>query len=262
MNYSFMTFSTPQLTLAENLALAQQLGYAGIEPRISAGHAHGIEFDTPAEQRAAIRRQAADSGIALCCLATSCRYADPATTQANTDDTLRSIDLAGDVGSPCLRVFGGNIPEGVSREQAADLLVAALRAVADQAQARGVTVCMETHDSWCDPAHVALVIERVNHPAIAVNWDIMHPIRVGGATMDSAFNTLQPWIRHLHIHDGTKGDPLVMLPIGEGDIDHRRAIELLQTINYSGFISGEWINWEPYETHLPRELAMLRGYEG
>ena len=25
--------------------------------------------------------------------------------------------------------------------------------------------------------------------------------------------------------------------------------------------SGEWIGWEPYEVHLPRELAMLKKYE-
>ena len=35
----------------------------------------------------------------------------------------------------------------------------------------------------------------------------------------------------------------------------------MMEIDYPGFISGEWINWEPYEQHLPRELATLKGYE-
>ena len=43
MRYSFMSFSTPQLKLKEMLALANKLGYDGIEPRLDANHAHGNE---------------------------------------------------------------------------------------------------------------------------------------------------------------------------------------------------------------------------
>ena len=28
-----------------------------------------------------------------------------------------------------------------------------------------------------------------------------------------------------------------------------------------GYLSGEWIGWEPYAVHLPRELAAMRAYE-
>ena len=62
------------------------------------------------------------------------------------------------------------------------------------------------------------------------------------------------------LRDGS-GDGIELRPIGEGIIDHRRAVELLLGAGYDGFISGEWINWEPYEMHLPREIATLRRYE-
>ena len=261
MKYAFMSFSTPELDLTETLSLACQLGYDGIEPRLSAEHRHGIEFDTPADARRAIRAQVEDSGIALCCLATSCQYSNPETLAQMMDDTRRAIDLAGDVGAPRLRVFGGMIPAGVSREQAFAQCVESFRGVAGQAAARGVTLCMETHDSWCDPEQVAAVLRAVDHPNIAANWDIMHPVRAGGATMDSAFAALTPWIRHLHVHDGALSEPFTLLPIGEGGIDHRRALTMLLALPYDGFISGEWIGWEPYQTHLPRELATLRRYE-
>lgn len=81
--------------------------------------------------------------------------------------------------------------------------------------------------------------------------------------MDDAFETLRPWIEHVHFHDGvTTADRLQMVPIGTGEIDHRRAVQLLQAMPYTNYLSGEWINWEPWETHLPRELAVMRGYEG
>lgn len=256
-----MSFSTPAVDLAGMLELARRYGYDGIEPRLDSNHAHGIEVAATAAQRESIRKQVDESGIAIACLATSITYADPARTDEMIAQTRQRIDLAGDLNVPAIRVFGGKIPEGVSREQAIDLLVDSLSEVADQAQERGVTVCVETHDHWCDPTHIAAVLARIDHPAIAANWDIMHPVRTAKVTMDYAFETLKPWIRHLHIHDGTIADGK-LAPIGTGDIDHRRALELLKTIDYDGFLSGEWINWEPYDVHLPRELATMKRFEG
>lgn len=262
MQYSFMTFSCPELSLDQVLALAKKIGYDGIEPRVSSKHKHGVEFDASPAVRKEIRQKAEASGIRMACVATSCVYADPAKTAAMIEDTHKAIDLAGDVGAPCIRVFGGIFPESVSREQAIDNVAKALDSVAEHAQQRQVVVCMETHDDWCDPAHVAAVMQRVNHPAIAVNWDIMHPVRSAGATMDQAFDVLKPWIRHVHFHDDQIIDGQRKLcPIGQGPVDHRRAVQLLKAMPYRDFLSGEWISWEPYETHLPRELATMKRYE-
>ncbi|OPZ26816.1 MAG: 3-dehydroshikimate dehydratase [Lentisphaerae bacterium ADurb.BinA184] len=260
MNYAFMTFSTPELTLREVLAAAKTYGYDGIEPRLDVGHRHGIEVAASPRERADIRRQVADSGIALACLATSLTFADPAKTETMLRDARDRIGLAGDLGVPVIRVFGGGIPAGLGREAAIGLVTDSLRRLADHAAERGVAIAMETHDDWCDPRHVAAVMRGVAHPAVAVNWDIMHPVRTGRATIDESFAALRPWIRHLHIHDG-RGEGGELTPIGTGIINHRRAIELLRGIAYAGFISGEWINWEDYRVHLPRELATLKEYD-
>ncbi|MEZ4729388.1 MAG: sugar phosphate isomerase/epimerase family protein [Caldilineaceae bacterium] len=262
MNYAFMSFSCPQLSLADMITAAQRYGYAGLEPRTGGNHAHGVELTATAAERAAIRQQAVDGGIDLCCLAVSCRYADPATVGDQVDETRRYLDLAADLGIPRLRVFGGKIPEGISREAAVAVVAAALATVAEHAAQQQVTICLETHDDWCDPAHVVAVMQAVNHPAIAVNWDVMHPVRAGGVTMAEAYTMLRPWIRHVHIHDGSKRmDKLEFLPIGQGEFDHRQVVQLLQSDGYEGYLSGEWINWEPYDVHLPRELAAMQTYE-
>ncbi len=262
MRYSFMSFSCPQLILDEMLALAKRLGYDGVEPRLMSGHRHGVETDASPAARREIRAKVAASGIALACLATSCSYADPRTRRKQVEETLRCIDLAAEVGCPRLRVFGGVLPRDVSREQALALVSEALLAVARQAHERGVTICVETHDDWSHPDHLAEVMRRVASPAIAVNWDIMHPVRQGRLTMDQAFQILRPWIRHVHWHDGVDSQgELTLKPVGQGDFDHRRAVQLLQAAAYDGFLSGEWIDWEPYEVHLPRELATMRAYE-
>lgn len=262
MKYAFMSFSTPKLTLKEMLTLARELGYDGIEPRLDAGHAHGVEVAAEPDERDKIRRAADEGGVALACLAVSCQFADPAQAPTMIAEAHERIDLAGDVGAPRLRVFGGAFPENVTREQAVEQVAGSLRALADHAAERGVTVCMETHDAWCDPRHVAEVMKRVDHPAVAVNWDALHPVREGLATIDESFEALRPWIRHLHVHDAlTPQRRFELVPMGEGVADHKRVIELLKTISFDGYLSGEWIDWEPHETHLPRELATLKGYE-
>jgi len=261
MKYSFMSFSCPQLTLGELLATARRFGYEGVEPRIDRQHKHGVEISASAAQCKEIKKQAAGNGITLSCIATSCAFADPDITKQNVEHALKCVDLAADVGAGRIRVFGGSLAKDQKREEAVRIVADALRAVADHAKGRGVTVCMETHDDWCLPEDVAAVMRLANHPAVAVNWDIMHPVRVCKLTMDQAFETLKPWIRHLHIHDGVPGSAQ-LVPIGSGGIDHKRAVELLLTIPYEGYLSGEWINWsDPYEKHLPRELAIMKSYE-
>jgi sugar phosphate isomerase/epimerase len=262
MRFAFMSFSTPEMNLQQMLSLAEELGYDGIEPRLDADHKHGVEVECSAEERESIRERVAESEVSLACLATSCRFADPQERDRMLEDAHERIDLAGDVGAPCIRVFGGRYPESLSREETIDGLAEALGALADHADGRGVTVALETHDAWCDPAHVAEVLRRVDHPAVGANWDIMHPVRTGLATIEESFEALAPWIRHLHVHDGLFGEAgMELVPIGEGQVDHGRALALLGGTGFDGFVSGEWINWEPAEVHLPRELAALRGLE-
>jgi sugar phosphate isomerase/epimerase len=246
------------------LEAAQRFGYEGVELRIDAEHHHGLERDASSEARRDARNRAASAGIAICCVATSCRFADPAAADGHVHDGREAIALAADLGAPRLRVFGGPIPDGMDRVAAVEQVARGLGALTEEARRRDVTVCVETHDDWSDPVDVAALMRRVDHPAIAVNWDIMHPVIFAGRRMDEAFAALRPWIRHVHVHDGGFDDDgkLKMLPIGTGDVDHGRALALLAEMGYDGYISGEWIEWEPWEVHLPRELAAMKALEG
>lgn len=259
MRYSFMSFSCPGLSLREMFSLARRSGYDGIEPRLGSGHQHGVEVETDSHQRAVIRQLAQENGIALCCLATSCRFADPAIARENLDLAHQAIDLAGDVGASTIRVFGGAFPETLSRFEAIQQVSSSLLTLVEHARDREVTVCLETHDAWCDPAHVAEVMKRVDDPAIGVNWDFQHPIRACGWTVDQAYTTLKPWIRHVHFHDGTLEQSfLEMKPIGEGVYHPERVVELLFADHYEGFLSGEWFEWPDYESYLPKEVSAMR----
>jgi len=263
VRYSFMSFSLPEADLTEFVGAAQRYGYDGVEPRVGGGHRHGIELDTSPAQRREIRSFAADHGVAVACVSAGCRFADPGPAAEQIPVARRVIELAADLDSHRVRVFGGQFPDDVSRETAHASIVGALRELAPFAADHGVTVVMETHDAWTVPAHVAAIMSEVDHPAIGVNWDVMHPPRTGGCpTLQEAHTTLRPWIKHVHMHDATsRSDILDFKPMGEGEFDHRIVLSLLAADGYDGYLSGEWIDWEPGEIHLPREIAAIRGYE-
>ncbi len=273
MKFSFMTFSTPNLTLQEVLDLARELNVEGIEPRTSGkvlpevgehkGQKHGIEVYLGKDERKAIRRQVEDSGIELACIATSVRYADPETNTGETEHTRKAIELSHDLGCRRIRVFGGPLPQSVTRDRATELLVNSLSSVAAEAETAGVLVCLETHDHWCDPNDVAAVMKQVDHPAIRVNWDFAHPFRVANMDVEESFAILRPWIAHSHVHAVSVDEDgkLQFGWIGEGPLDHKKAMELLVANDYDGYMSGEWINRDPdYHEHLPREFATLKQY--
>ena len=265
MKYAFMTFSTPELSLAENLTLARDLGYHGLEPRVDCGHKHGVELAATKRQRAEIRQMAEDSGVSLCCVATSIMYlSQPGKVGEQVESTKRFIELAADVGSSRLRVFGSGHGEvtGFSshnRQQLADTL----SQVAEAAAAHSIRLCLETHDYWCDAGDVGAVMKLVDHPMIGVNWDIMHPIRSCGFTVESSYAHLKPWVYHFHMHQGTLNqEKLELLPLSDpsGAYDHEAAIRFLAADGYDGYMSGEWIKWGGAEALGP-EIEAIKAIE-
>ena len=261
MYFTFMTFSTPELTVPEIIAAAKKFGYDGVEFRINCGHRHGVEPDADPAYLARVREDFAAAGLKIGCIASDGQFAVPAKAPAQVESVKKVIALAAAVGAPVIRVFGGLFPDTLSRAEAKESCVASLRALAPTAQAAGVTLCMETHDAWCDPRQVLEVIEAVGSPAVAANWDIMHPVVRAQTGIEKSFEILKNHIRHVHVHDGAFIDGDVPLaPIGTGVINHRKALELLAGAGYEGAVSGEWIGWESWETHLPREIKALRSY--
>jgi sugar phosphate isomerase/epimerase len=211
--------------------------------------------------RAAVKHKAAEAGIAIGCVACSACFGNRDDARAQIEEARAGIDLAADVGAPRLRVFG-DVPLGADVQATINVAAESLMQVADYARERGVIVCVETHSGFSDPARMAALMKLVNHPAIGVNWDVLHPLRLAGASVDGAFEVLRPWIHHLHIHDGLNSpDKCVIKAIGTGDVDHRRVLELCRRMAYAGYLSLEWEGDEPWQIHLPREIATMRRYE-
>ena len=266
MKISFMTFVAPEWSLEEHLTAAIRYGYDAIEPRREADHNHGVELDTNKKERQAIKEQFTSCGVELTTIATSRRYAlaTDHELQETMDLTKRYCDLAADLGAQNIRVFGGMTPEGMQFEDAKKTVAEALHECGEHAARRGVYLCLETHDAYCNTADVLEVVRNADSPGVAINWDIMHPYRFG-ESMETAFNNVKDYVRHCHIHDGIRPEEdgpagWKLSLMGEGDIPHDEAIKLLATIDYQGSLSGEWIrSFDPAEI-LPHDAQVLREY--
>jgi sugar phosphate isomerase/epimerase len=237
MKLCFMTFICPEWALAEVLAAAERHGYDGVEPRVAAGHQHGIEPEMPASARRQARAAFEASPVALACIATSCRFAtdDPARRAANIEDLKRHIALAADLGAPRIRVFGGARPEGMELATAIAVVAEDLRAAADLAAQANVQVCLETHDDFSLGKTVGQVLERANHPFVLANWDVMHPWRAG-EPLEETLRWLRGRIAHVHMHDDQEGK--CVLP-GDGDLPLADDLAALRAMDFSGYRSAE-----------------------
>ncbi|MCD6350913.1 MAG: sugar phosphate isomerase/epimerase [Armatimonadetes bacterium] len=266
MKISFMTWACPDWDLNQVLTAAVRYGYDGVEPRVEADQKHGIDLDRTKKEREDIKRQFADMGVEISCLATSRRYAlaDREEWRESVELTQKYVDLAADLGCPNLRVFGGPTPEGMSREDAQKLVAEALAELGPYAAQRGVWLALETHDDYSLADWCAATLQAAGVEGVGICWDIMHPFR-HGQSIEEAFAAVKDLVRHCHVHDGHRpadGGPggWELAKMGEGDIPHDEAVKLLAGINFEGHLSGEYINFLPADELLPHEAKVLREY--
>ncbi len=262
MKLSFMTFACPQWTLQQIIRGAKEHAYDGFEPRVEDNHAHGIELSAAAQERRRAAQMVRDSGLAISCLATSCRFAtaDAAQRQQNRDSLQRHLELARDVGATRLRVFGGACPQGLELDAAIGIVAEDLRQGADFAAECGVTICLETHDDFRLGSSVGRVLQAANHDYLRANWDVMHPYRAGEELAET-LRCLDGNIAHVHFHDSAD-DGKALVP-GDGWLPIAEYVRALARMSYDGYVSAEiWTDaGAEAETILRRYAEQMRRYE-
>ncbi|MBK35531.1 MAG: hypothetical protein CME26_08395 [Gemmatimonadetes bacterium] len=242
---STMTSVCPDWTVDEIVEGMLKHGYEGLEPRVGWGHKAGLELDSSSSDRDGARAKLEAAGLRVCCVATGARFAteDSSELAGYIEEAKKGIDLAADLGAPVVRTFGGQRGKGqllgiINRT------AEAYKQVMDHAAERGVTVMLETHDEWCVSAQVRAVVERVNHPNMAVLWDFMHTQRFMERT-EETMATIGSLTRHIHAHDGRyreNGTALDTVDLGQGELDHETPLRLLNEIGYDGYFSVEVIH--------------------
>jgi sugar phosphate isomerase/epimerase len=256
---AFSTLACPDWTFEQVVKAAQSYGYEGIELRLLDG-----EIVTPsigADQRARIRRLTRDAGLAVCCVDTSFKLADPA---ARLEDVYGYLKLAAELESPLIRLFAG-APAGEAWETTAQRSADRLMDLAEHGRPLGVRVALETHDSFAAGKAVADVMRRVTDDYAGVLWDTLNPFQIG-ETAEQTYAQIGEWLLHIHIKDGgVAPDPMECRLLGEGAVPIPVLLQTLKDRGYDGWLSVEWEKkWQPQiagpEIALPQYADKLRAY--
>lgn len=241
MKLSFMTFLYPQLSYEGIIAKAVQFGYQGIEWRAESGHQHGVELDVPTAQIHTIRQAVADAGLETSCLAVSSRFCSPdvAEREANLERLARYVELAGEIGAPCIRIFADPIPNTGRGGRAESYRYQAeyLRRAAENAAQGGVKLALETHSVFRAFDAGEVMYQAAYPAALWINWHLEHCL-LHGEDIDEAYRHIKGRVAHCHFgffagrHPKT-GELISRVPHIE------RQMELLRDEGFQGYFSVE-----------------------
>ena len=258
MKLSFSTLGCPDWDLTRIAERAKHYGFDGVELRID-GKKH-IDPSLSGDERAVVRRLFADAGLAIAAISGYTRFAgdDHSALDAQRDSLIRNVDLARDIGAPCVRTFICNADGDVLGPYGAQVLHEAC----EWAKAQGVMVLLETHDALTSNGkQTKVLLDAVGSEGLGILWDMHNTMALSGETPEETFAALGTAVKHMHIKDAD-ADHALCLP-GDGSVPIGEIVRVLADHGYDGFLSFEWEKmWQPHlqepEVAFPRYIEYMR----
>ncbi|MFN0084462.1 MAG: sugar phosphate isomerase/epimerase family protein [Blastocatellia bacterium] len=265
---AFSTLGCPKWDWRKILDQASEHGYAALELRGLLNEmdlAKSPQF-TGAKLKESLRDLAA-LGLKISDLGASARLGerDPAKRPAQLDEARRFIDLAHELKSPYVRVFGGKLLPGQTMEDATARIIAGFHELHAHAKSGGVVLLIESHDEFVTSPSLRAILEGANRPTAALLWDAHHTAVAGEAPAET-YKQLGKYVRHTHLKDSrpaATGREYVLT--GDGRIPIRETVKVLAAAGYKGYYCFEWEKrWHAEipdpEIAIPHYAKVMRAY--
>lgn len=164
------------------------------------------------------------------------------------------IDRAVRLGTTNLRVFSGNSKHDISYEKGMENIIEGFRNCVPYAEEKGIAMVLENHGLFAGTsAKVRNIIETINSPNLKANADTGNFLLVLENPVEAVDN-LKDIIGFVHFKDFKKLDEpngketytaidntlYQGTPIGQGDVDLKKIIEILGEAGYTGYLSIEY----------------------
>ena len=161
------------------------------------------------------------------------------------------VDAAEGLGAPHIRVFGGNIPEGVSEKQGIEWVAETMKPACEYSAKRGIVLGIENHGGITARASAVLeILHKVDSPYAGVNLDISNFEAKTDEEMYSDIQACVPHATHAHIRD--------FFGINKRPIDLDRAWKLFADGGYKGYMSAEYESDEDPSTGVPKLMEKIK----
>jgi sugar phosphate isomerase/epimerase len=188
------------------IRILEATGFEGVELRT--GHKHGVEPSLSAAERSSVRKRFEKSKVRLVGYGTTCEFHSPDAAERSKQVAIgkQFVDLARDTGAIGIKVRPNDLPAGVPEETTIGNIGAGLRELGEYGKSRGVEVWLELHGRKTSvPKVAAAIMQATKQSNASLCWNSNDADIVNGSITPS-FQLLQPWIRHVHIHELVKDD--------------------------------------------------------
>lgn len=267
MKLTISTLACPDWALPQIVEACAAAGIAGIDFRGLGGEIDVTRLREFTLDLGLTMALLDEHGLRIPCFSTSVTLISPSAQrwQEMLDEAHRYAQLAGRTGTPFVRVFGGALPKGVTREEALATAQRHLRQIVKICRAHGTQPVLETHDDWSTSAAVRELLHEFDPAEAGALWDVEHTCRAGEAPGETA-EALRRHIKHVHLKDSVPGETKnVPKLLGEGDLPLADALRSLKAIRYDGWVCLETEKrWHPEvapapEVSVPQFARFVKG---
>ncbi|HVL38237.1 MAG TPA: sugar phosphate isomerase/epimerase family protein [Fimbriimonadaceae bacterium] len=247
--------------------------------------ADGVELLSPLyrdveSDRAAAMQALEETGLTCPIFSASNNFAQPEPT-ARADEFKKvqfAVDEACLYRASVVRVFAGDVREGITYEQAREWIVEGLVNASIYAEEKGVKLALENHGQLAGKAEQVLdLIQEVRHfsnsSALGANPDTGNFLLVDQPSHEAVaklalhanmvhFKDFRPAPEQ---HEGSAytslgGRRYVGAAVGEGTVDLRACVEALRAQAFDGWLSVEYEGEESPFDAVPRSIANARTF--
>jgi len=186
------------------IGILESTGFEGVELRT--GHKHGVEPSISSMERARVRKRFEKSKVRLVGYGSACEFHSPDAQERRKQIELgkQFVDLARDTGALGVKVRPNGLPAGVPKEVTIRNIGESLRELGEYGAGKGVEIWMEVHGRETSVPRVAAdIMLAAAHKSVALCWN-SNNVDVADGSVQTSFQLLRPWIRHVHIHDIVK----------------------------------------------------------
>ncbi|MHC4698772.1 MAG: sugar phosphate isomerase/epimerase family protein [Planctomycetota bacterium] len=267
MKIGFSSLVSPGWDLETIIMNASAQGFDGVELRGLQGELHLPLVPELVRDPDQVRERFSDKNVELVCLGASASLTSRSPREVARQKTIivEFVELADRLGCPYVRIFAGEVERGDYAPVALSRIADALQSLVPVATRHNVTLLVENGGDFPSSQDLWQLIDAVSHPAVRACWNQCHAMTLGERPTTS-LPRLGSKTGLLHMCDAAFEEHGVLLnygPLGQGDVEVARQIELLRGLLYDGYLIFEWPKlWvdslPPPDNVLPDAAKFLR----
>lgn len=172
--------------------------------------------------------------------------------ESQLDSVISGINTAVMLNTKLMRVFCGDVKEGITYKQGEKWILENLEKASKYAEKKGITLALENHGFFAGSSNgVKKILSKINSPYLRATTDVGNFMLVEENPLDAIIN-LKDYIGFVHFKDfkdvgdqesvytSINGKHFQGMVLGKGDVPLIDVVNYLYSIDYKGYLSIEY----------------------